>query len=603
MKRFFLLICILFYLTPCWAGNLIDDGDFEEVGQGSWNLEYTNKYEYDFDCITNAQNGSQCLRLGVSGRSSNYQAGIAWQKVLAVPNQPFTVTAWVRIPQAIPDSEVYLEAIFKNAVGVEMGKTAGVKFVNETTSWSQVLCYTNNVPANSATVDVRLILISTHPVNTISGRVFFDNVYVEAAVDITSITNPGIISLYSTNQFILHSNFSNSDKFTLQILKNTTVVTSIPFKACSFNSNRYVVSNWNGLGSNSYFHGDGTYTLNWCYEGTSLTNSTFIIDTTPPYANFSIPLPDDDSTIYSGIIPLKGVTDATQIKVYINNTLNKTITVVNNSFSEIININSGENLIKILFKDPLGNDTYKQFTVTYSIIIPADHDEDVRIYCDNELDTYLDLYAHSILSPLQIEFTKLNNSEFSAIQMRDNIYNLSINNLLKLYKVTLIEEYEKDYVVLKKNALIYFNEAELSSSIVPYLFYYNNGQWIKTQIPYNANEKVFMLNNHNVLYKYYAVFKNISISENKLIEACPNPFTPTHFEYNMVNFITSFKADVKIEKIEIFNSAQVNVRTVFPPVLVWDGKDNQGVICSGGVYLYKISTNQGDHYGTVVLIK
>lgn len=82
--------------------------------------------------------------------------------------------------------------------------------------------------------------------------------------------------------------------------------------------------------------------------------------------------------------------------------------------------------------------------------------------------------------------------------------------------------------------------------------------------------------------------------------ATPNPFTPTtgqttNFNFFLANFDATFK-------INIFTLRGRRIRTIIDR-REWDGRNDQGQIVEGGLYIYQVEAEGKRVSGTVVLIK
>ncbi|MCD4814568.1 T9SS type A sorting domain-containing protein [bacterium] len=79
--------------------------------------------------------------------------------------------------------------------------------------------------------------------------------------------------------------------------------------------------------------------------------------------------------------------------------------------------------------------------------------------------------------------------------------------------------------------------------------------------------------------------------------AVPNPFIPSQAP---VQFFTRFTNIQETYQIKIINLTGRVVRTL--TTLSWDGKDEQGNLCEGGIYIYQITSGEKRVSGKVVLI-
>jgi flagellar hook assembly protein FlgD len=79
----------------------------------------------------------------------------------------------------------------------------------------------------------------------------------------------------------------------------------------------------------------------------------------------------------------------------------------------------------------------------------------------------------------------------------------------------------------------------------------------------------------------------------------PNPFLPTLGQ--RANFNYSIATNLGAVQIRIMNIQGRLVRTLINNS-EWDGRDNSGKLCEGGLYIYQIENGRQRITGTVVLI-
>ncbi len=93
----------------------------------------------------------------------------------------------------------------------------------------------------------------------------------------------------------------------------------------------------------------------------------------------------------------------------------------------------------------------------------------------------------------------------------------------------------------------------------------------------------------------------VKIDEEKSI-VYPNPFNP---EKNDALFIMPADTSEKIQELNIYDLAGEKVRTYSDggKRIFWDGKNNDGKLCSSGLYYYYMATSAGSQKGKVTLLR
>lgn len=90
------------------------------------------------------------------------------------------------------------------------------------------------------------------------------------------------------------------------------------------------------------------------------------------------------------------------------------------------------------------------------------------------------------------------------------------------------------------------------------------------------------------------------------LKVAPNPFTPAASQYNIVYFTFNNENNEEVE-LMIWDLTAALVRRITMPggnSISWDGRDEYGDICEGGVYIFQLKVgNSRIGKGTVILAK
>lgn len=181
MNKLVILLAALLLVIPSVASaNLLGDPGLEGAGNGPWIndnwWEAGDGWTWDYDATDQVHSGSQSFKVRaiVDPDNETWELAGTQQHLAISAGETLDAFGWIKASSVSSGLEAYLEAIFKDSLGAELGGKLQSSKVTSNTDWTQ-LTVSGNAPANAASVDVRYIVGAFGTGQTASGDFWYDD--------------------------------------------------------------------------------------------------------------------------------------------------------------------------------------------------------------------------------------------------------------------------------------------------------------------------------------------------------------------------------------------------------------------------------------------
>ncbi len=181
MKLFIALVVAAVMVMPSVASaNLLGDAGFEGTGNGPWVddnwVEAGDGWTWNYDAVDQFRSGSQSFKVSaiVDPDNETWELAGTKQNLAVSAGQNLNASGYIKASSISGSLEAYLEAIFKDSLGGELGGKLQSAKVTSNTDWTE-LTVTGAAPTGTASVDIRYIVGAFGSGQTASGDFWYDD--------------------------------------------------------------------------------------------------------------------------------------------------------------------------------------------------------------------------------------------------------------------------------------------------------------------------------------------------------------------------------------------------------------------------------------------
>ncbi len=176
MKLFIALIAAAVMVIPSVASaNLLGDAGFEGTGNGPWiDDNWGSEWTWNYDATDQVRSGSQSFKVSAVASPDTWELAGTKQNLAISAGQNLNASGYIKASNISGTLEAYLEAIFKDSLGGELGGKLQSAKVTSNTDWTE-LTVAGAAPTGAASVDVRYIVGAFGSGQTASGNFWYDD--------------------------------------------------------------------------------------------------------------------------------------------------------------------------------------------------------------------------------------------------------------------------------------------------------------------------------------------------------------------------------------------------------------------------------------------